>query len=84
MMSGFPDSKWWIGYEDPNIHFMDFPYPWEVNEKKGKDFFNKQISKLEAQGVNFKKDISGIMLETFQGWGALFYPKSFIEELSVL
>ena len=83
MMSGFPDSKWWIGYEDPNIHFMDFPYPWEVNEKKGKDFFNKQISKLEAQGVNFKKDISGIMLETFQGWGALFYPKSFIEELTV-
>ena len=82
MMSGFPQSKWWIGYHDPNIHFMDFPYPWEVSEETGKDFFNKQIQNLETKGVDFKNDISGIILETFQGWGALFYPKTYIKALN--
>ena len=82
MMSGFPKSKWWIGYHDPNIHFIDFPYPWEVKEEEGRMFFNNQIKELEKKGVNLKSDVSGIMLESFQGWGALFYPKSFISELN--
>jgi len=82
MMSGFPKSKWWIGYQDPNIHFMDFPYPWEVSEEIGKDFFNKQIQNLETKGLDFKNDISGIILETFQGWGALFYPKTYVKALN--
>ena len=81
MMSGFPKSKWWIGYHDPNIHFIDFPYPWIVSEKSVKEFFQKQMNSLKKQGLDLKKDISGIILETFQGWGALFYPISFIEEL---
>tara|TARA_B100001250_G_scaffold402942_1_gene416746 strand:+ start:474 stop:1775 length:1302 start_codon:yes stop_codon:yes gene_type:complete len=82
MMSGFPKSKWWIGYHDPNIHFMDFPYPWEITEEKGKEFFYKQIENLETKGVDFKNDISGIILETFQGWGALFYPKTYVKALN--
>ena len=82
MMSGFSKNKWWIGYEDPNIHFINFPYPWEVDEHSGGEFFINEIKKLENKGVNTKTDISGIILETFQGWGALFYPKSFINKLS--
>ena len=81
MMSGFSKSKWWIGYEDPNIHFINFPYPWEVDEKSGAKFFINEIENLKNKGVNLNTDISGIILETFQGWGALFYPKSFIKEL---
>ena len=27
------------------------------------------------------KDVRGIVLETFQGWGALFYPQSYIDAI---
>ena len=82
MMSGFEKSKSWIGYHDPNIHFIDFPYPWNVSEEQGEDFFINQLENLKKKGVNLKTDIGGIMIETFQGWGALFYPKSFIKKLA--
>ena len=36
------------------------------------------LKKLSKK-VNLKKDISGMMLETFQGWGAVFYPKSYVK-----
>ena len=63
MMSGFSKSKWWIGYEDPNIHFINFPYPWEVDEKSGAKFFINEIENLKNKGVNLNTDISGIILE---------------------
>ena len=28
MMSGNLGAKNWIGYEDPNIHHIPFPFPW--------------------------------------------------------
>ena len=82
MMSGFEKSKSWIGYHDPNIFFIDFPYPWDVSEEQGPDFFVAQLEGLKKKGVNLKTDIGGFMIETFQGWGALFYPKSFIKKLA--
>ena len=81
MMSSNPTQKEWIGYQDPNIHHIDFPYPWLVSEDQGKEFFATQIKNLGQKGLNPKTDIAGFMLETFQGWGALFYPKSFVKEL---
>lgn len=79
-MSGNKNQKKWIGYQDKNIHHLPFPYPWNVEEKNGKDFFIKSINDLNKR-INVKKDICGFMLETFQGWGAIFYPKSFVKEL---
>ena len=58
---------------------MPFPYPWEVNEENGREFFLESLKQLEFAGVNLEKDICGFMLETFQGWGAFFYPKSFVQ-----
>lgn len=55
----------WSGIKD-NIHIIDFPY--------GEEQFYP--SKL-PQG----DQIAGIVLETFQGWGAWFYPKEFIQDL---
>jgi len=78
LMSGNKKQKKWMGFDDRNIHHIPFPYPWHVNEKEGKKFFEKSLKKLSKK-VNIKKDIAGIMLETFQGWGAVFYPKSFIK-----
>jgi 4-aminobutyrate aminotransferase-like enzyme len=79
MMSSNAEQKAWIGYEDPNIHHIDFPYPWMVSEEQGEEFFNKQLESLKQRGLNLETDIAGFMLETFQGWGALFYPKSFVK-----
>jgi 4-aminobutyrate aminotransferase-like enzyme len=79
MMSSNAEQKSWIGYEDPNIHHIDFPYPWLVSEEQGEEFFNKQLESLQQRGLNLETDIAGFMLETFQGWGALFYPKSFVK-----
>jgi len=81
MMSSNAEQKAWIGYEDPNIHHIDFPYPWLVSEEQGQEFFNKQLESLKQRGLNLETDIAGFMLETFQGWGALFYPKSFVKAI---
>jgi len=80
MMTGNQSAKEWIGYQDPNIHHIDFPYPWDVVDSK--DFFYSSIERLfEEKNLHPGKDICGFMLETFQGWGAVFYPKDFIQEL---
>jgi 4-aminobutyrate aminotransferase-like enzyme len=81
MMSSNAEQKAWIGYDDPNIHHIDFPYPWLVHEEQGEEFFNKQLESLKQRGLNLETDIAGFMLETFQGWGALFYPKSFVKSI---
>jgi len=72
-------QKNWIGFQDPNIHYLDFPYPWmKVDNKK---FFENSLKKLK-KSIDFKKDICGVMLETFQGWGAIFYEKEYVKEIS--
>ncbi len=79
MMSSNQAQKAWIGYHDPNIHHIPFPYPWVCKEEDGALFFEESIQKLEHQGFNFSTDLCGVMLETFQGWGAIFYPKSYVK-----
>ena len=83
MMSGNKKQKEWIGYIDKNIHHIKFPYPWELDKITPKDFLNKCLEKLKKK-IDLKKDICGFMLETFQGWGAIFYPKEFVKEISKL
>jgi len=80
MMSGNLEQKKWIGYEDPNIHHINFPYPWETVNPE--EFFVSEIEKLiQEKGIDPKKDLCGFILETFQGWGAVFYPQGFVKEL---
>ena len=80
MMSGNIKQKEWIGYKDKNIFHLPFPYPWKVNEVNSEKFLIKSLSKLKKR-VDLKKDICGVMIETFQGWGAVYYPKKFIKLL---
>ena len=81
MMTSNESQKAWIGYADPYIHHIDFPYPWDVTEEQGESFFITQLEVLKKKGVNLETDIAGFILETFQGWGALFYPKSFVKAM---
>ena len=48
--------------------------------KNSKSLLKNDLLALSKK-INLKKDIAGIILETFQGWGALFYPKEYISEL---
>ena len=80
MMSGNKEQKEWIGYQDPNIYHIEFPYPWSTDNPR--EFFKTEINKLlTKEKIDPKKDLCGFMLETFQGWGAVFYPKEFVEEI---
>lgn len=86
MLKGEPKSSAWIGYKDPNIYHLPFPYPWLVEESARDsydwaEYFQKDIETLHKKGVNFD-DICGFMIESYQGWGAIFYPKAYIQALA--
>jgi 4-aminobutyrate aminotransferase / (S)-3-amino-2-methylpropionate transaminase / 5-aminovalerate transaminase len=82
LMTGNQKAKEWIGFHDKDIHHIDFPYPWTV--KNSREFFKNSINKLlENYSLNAEADLCGFMLETFQGWGAVFYPNEFVQELMI-
>ena len=80
LMSGNENQKKWIGYKDKSFYHIPFPYPWIVNEKNAEKFLDKSIKELKKK-VSLNK-ICGVMIETFQGWGALYYPKNYIKKLT--
>jgi 4-aminobutyrate aminotransferase / (S)-3-amino-2-methylpropionate transaminase / 5-aminovalerate transaminase len=82
MMTGSAPAREWIGYQDPNVYHLPFPYPWEDGVSDPKEFFYTALNNLvEEKGLDPEKDLCGIMLETFQGWGGIFYPNEFVQEL---
>ena len=81
MMSSNSLQKAWIGYEDRDIHYIHFPYPWKLTESTGREFLLTELELLVQKGIDLSKDICGFMLESFQGWGAVFYPKDFVKEI---
>ena len=80
MMSGMKNQTRWIGYKDRNIFHLDFPYPWS-RRYDSKEFFIRSLKKRFGTKYNYKKKIAGIMIEAFQGWGAIFYPRNYIKSL---
>ena len=84
MMSSNLAQRGWIGYQDANIHHIPFPYPWLVDEGTAADFLEKGLMRLTNQGIDLKQDVCGFMLETFQGWGAVFYPVAFVKGIEAI
>lgn len=85
MIGGTEQSQDWIGYKDPNIYQIDFPYEWESNVLNNKGswegFFYSQVETLEKSGVNFETDIAGFILESYIGWSAAFIPIDYIQAM---
>jgi len=81
MMSGNIKQREWIGQQDKNIHHLPFPYQHRLKKIGAEDFLLKSLKNLEKK-INLKKDICGVMIETFQGWGAVYYPKKYIQTLT--
>ena len=81
MLSSNLSQKEWIGYQDKDIHHIPFPYPWDLKRRSGEDFLYAGLENLTSKGISLELDICGIMLETFQGWGAVFYPRDFVQSI---
>lgn len=87
MLKGNPLTSAWIGYQDPNIFHLPFPYPWDENRQPlpsnydWQERFETDISALRHKGVNFN-NLAGFMIESYLGWGAIFYPKTYLKELA--
>jgi 4-aminobutyrate aminotransferase / (S)-3-amino-2-methylpropionate transaminase / 5-aminovalerate transaminase len=81
MMSYNPAQKEWVGYHDPNIFHLPFPYPWRKDavSDPGKYFYDNIEKLINEKNIDIGKDICGFVLETFQGWGAIFYPNEFVK-----
>jgi len=77
MLSSNQNQKKWIGYEDPNIIHLPFPYPWENAENDGEKCFKKYLNKSKVN----QSEIVGFMLESYQGWSCAFYPQSFVQAI---
>ena len=75
MGSGGIFSEVWPSVDDlfPKIKF---PYLWKIKEPSGQEFFYQEIKKLDPNILN---SICGVIIETYQGWGACSYPLSFIK-----
>lgn len=84
MMSNHIAENDWVGYQDPNIHHIRFPYPWKLDGKSGADFLDSEMESLAKTGIDVGSDICGVMLETYQGWGAVFYPKEFVQGIECI
>lgn len=84
MMSSNLAQRAWIGYQDADIHHIPFPYPWALDGRSGEAFLAEGLKKLEAAGIDLAQDVCGFMLETFQGWGAVFYPDDFVQGIERL
>ena len=81
LLSDNLSQKDWINKNiDEKVH-IPFPYPWVVDADAASDFLDKTLLDLADSGINLETDISGIMLETFQGWGAFFYPINYVKRM---
>ena len=82
MLSGQPNDQTWIDNFDKNIIHLPFPYPWILTKKKinGKKLFHDHLKIIKNKGIDLNR-ISSFFVESFQGWGAIFYPKDYIKEL---
>ncbi|MEK7382411.1 MAG: aspartate aminotransferase family protein [Elusimicrobiota bacterium] len=77
-MAGRAEAKAWIGTLDPNIHHLPFPYPWDANGKSsGAERFEQDMKVLLTSDIQ-ANDIAGFLMEPYQGWAALFYPKDYV------
>jgi len=84
MLSDNVAQKSWVTHNQSDIQHIAFPYPWDINEENSEEFLLNNLSTLSENGISLQDDVCGFMLETFQGWGAVFYPAEFVKAIEFL
>ncbi len=83
MIGGTAAGRTWIGYEDPNVHQLPFPYEWSLAPgETGADRFAEHVRLLEAKGIDPRADLCGFMLEAYIGWAAALIPADYVQALA--
>lgn len=78
MIGGNASGRTWIGFEDPNVHQLPFPYSWTLAENEtGRDRFHAHIQSLRDQGLDPARDICGFMFEVYIGWAGALIPDDY-------
>lgn len=67
LICGSKDTAKWSNVSDDDVVFLEFPY-----------LFTDKFCPDKLPPAD---QIAGFFLETFQGWGAWFYPRQFINDL---
>lgn len=82
MAGGQDAGKSWIGNLDPDMVQMPFPFPWELEKsgKTGSELFYSHLEELQHKGKELSQ-IAAFIVESFQGWGAVFYPTDYIQAM---
>jgi len=77
LAGGIPSLKEWIEPLDPSFVQVPFPDGFRCEDTSFKFF----LKCLAEKGVR-PKQVAGVMTETYQGGGASFAPKAYIQELA--
>jgi 4-aminobutyrate aminotransferase-like enzyme len=77
MIGGIPSLKQWIVNLDPDTHQVPFPDGFRTRDTS----FDLFLKTLADKGVRPER-VAGVILETFQGGGASFAPKEYIQTLA--
>jgi 4-aminobutyrate aminotransferase / (S)-3-amino-2-methylpropionate transaminase / 5-aminovalerate transaminase len=77
MIGGIPSLKEWIVNLDPDIRQVPFPDGFRTEDTS----FDLFLKTLAAKGAR-AGGIAGVILETFQGGGASFAPKEYMQALA--
>lgn len=83
-LGGKPGGKKWIKNLDKEIVHIPFPTQWYVKESglSADKVFLRDINVLKQNGIAVE-NIAGLIMEPYQGWGALFYPQEYIDAMVV-
>jgi 4-aminobutyrate aminotransferase / (S)-3-amino-2-methylpropionate transaminase / 5-aminovalerate transaminase len=79
LVGGQHSDKDWMGFRDPGFAHLPFPYPWVLKSENcnGKTLFHRHLEYLQDEGVDLSL-VAALFVESFQGWGAIFYPEDYI------
>jgi len=77
MIGGIPALKQWIVNLDPDMHQVPFPDGFRTQDTS----FALFLRTLQEKGVEPPR-VAGVILETYQGGGASFAPKEYIQALA--
>lgn len=84
LVGGAEKAKHWIPEQVGSFLHLPFPTPWYVEEsgRSGAECFAADMAALLSDAKVAPEDIAGFALESYQGWGAVFYPPDYVQALA--
>jgi len=84
LAGGVEKGKHWLPERVDSFLHLPFPTPWymEGRHTSGAECFKSDMDELIRQRNIKPDDIAGFLLESYQGWGAVFYPADYVQALA--